>query len=94
MVFCAVMWYGKNSTKADLLRVTSLDFTQSDDIVKEIAADYEFIRNKLKTNGFESLTGRDGKWIQARTKGSGHGSISRAFYARKALVSRIFELSS
>ncbi len=94
MVFCAVMWYGKNSTKADLLRVTSLSFTQSDDIVKEIAADYEFIRNKLKTKGFESLTGRDGKWIQARTKGSGHGSISRAFYARKTLVSRIFELSS
>lgn len=94
MVFCAVMWHGKNSTKAELLRVSSLDFTKSDDIVREIAADYEFIRSKLKTKGFESLTGRDGKWIQARTKGSGHGSISRAFYARKALVSRIFELSS
>ena len=94
MVFCAVMWHGKNSTKADLLRVSSLDLTKSDDIVKEVAADYEFIRSKLKTKGFESLTGRDGKWIQARTKGSGHGSISRAFYARKALVSRIFELSS
>ncbi len=94
MVFCAVMWHGKNSTKAELLQVTSLDFTQSDEIIREIAADYEFIRNKLKTQGFESLTGRDGKWIQARTKGSGHGSISRAFYARKSLVSRIFELSS
>ncbi len=94
MIFCAVMWHGKNSTKAELLRVASLDFTKSDDIVKEITADYEFIRNKLKTEGFENLTGSDGKWIQARTKGSGHGSISRAFYARKSLVSRIFELSS
>jgi len=94
MVFCAVMWHGKNSVKAELLQVTSLDFSSSEDIIKEIAADYEFIRNKLKTEGFESLTGRDGKWIQARTKGPGHGSTSRAFYARKSLVSKIFELSS
>lgn len=42
---------------------------------------------------FESLTGRDGKWIQARTKGQGHGSISRAFYARTTLVKKIFELT-
>lgn len=94
MVFCAVMWHGKNSTNAELLQVTSLDFTKSDDIIKEIEADYEFIRNKLKKQGFGSLTGRDGKWIQARTKGSGHGSISRAFYARKSLVNKIFELST
>jgi len=94
MVFCAVMWHGKNSIKAELLQVTSLDFTKSDEIISEVAADYEFIRTKLKNEGFESLTGADGKWIQARTKGAGHGSISRAFYARTSLVSRIFELSS
>lgn len=94
MIFCAVMWHGKNSINAELLRVASLDFTKSDFIIKEIEADYEFIRNKLITQGFQSLTGRDGKWIQARTKGSGHGSISRAFYARKSLVSKIFEISS
>lgn len=52
---------------------------------------YDFIRNKLITEGFAALTGRDGKWIQARTKGSGHGSISRAFYARTSLVNRIFD---
>ena len=88
------MWHGKNSTKAELLKVTSLDFAESDGVIKEIEMDYEFIRNKLKSKGFESLTGSDGKWIQARTKGPGHGSISRAFYARKSLVSKIFELSS
>lgn len=94
MIFCAVMWHGKNSVNAEILRVTSLDFAQSDELMKEIEADYEFIRNKLRTQGFQSLTGSDGKWIQARTKGSGHGSTSRAFYARKSLVSKIFELSS
>src|SRR3989339_827008 len=93
IVFCAVMWHGKNSEKAELLKVTSLDFSETDDLIREIKTDYEFIRNKLITKGFASLTGKDGKWIQARTKGPGHGSISRAFYARKELVAKIFESS-
>ncbi|OWY24453.1 hypothetical protein C7N43_29785 [Sphingobacteriales bacterium UPWRP_1] len=61
-------------------------------LIKEIQADYEFIRNKLKTQGFAALTGKDGKWIQARTKGAGHGSTSRAFYARKSLIKEIIKL--
>jgi len=52
------------------------------------------INNKLITQGFEALTGADGKWIQARTKGPGHGSVSRAFYARNCLVKKIFETAS
>ena len=94
IVFCAVMWHGQNSEKAELLKVTSLDFTEDDKLIKEIKADYDFIRNKLKTKGFSALTGADGKWIQARTKGPGHGSVSRAFYARTALVKKIFEIAS
>ena len=94
MIFCAVMWHGKNSQKAELLAVGSLDFLKEDDLIKEIKADYDFIRNKLIKQGFEKLTGKDGKWIQARTKGAGHGSTSRAFYARKALVKRIFEMAN
>lgn len=91
IVFCSVEWKGKNAKTAKLLSVTSLDFAEDDELIKEIEADYEFIRNKLKTEGFDSLTGKDGKWIQARTKGSGHGSTSRAFYARKGLVKKIFD---
>src|SRR3989344_2678912 len=55
---------------------------------------YDFIRNKLVKQGFEALTGKDGKWIQARTKGPGHGSVSRAFYARTSFVKKIFEIAS
>jgi DNA mismatch repair protein MutH len=91
LVFCAVEWNGKNADDAKLLRVASMDFNEDGDLIKEIAEDYEFIRNKLRTSGFSSLTGKDGKWIQARTKGAGHGSTSRAFYARKELVAKIFE---
>jgi hypothetical protein len=31
--------------------------------------------------------------LQARTKGTGHGSTSRAFYARTRLVKKIFEIA-
>jgi DNA mismatch repair protein MutH len=94
IVFCAVMWHGKNSESGELIKVASLDFAEDDELIKEIKADYDFIRNKLITQGFEALTGADGKWIQARTKGSGHGSTTRAFYARTSLVKNIFETAS
>jgi hypothetical protein len=93
VVFCAVMWNGKNAADAKLLSVTSFDFTDDGELISEIKADYDFIRNKLATEGFASLTGRDGKWIQARTKDIGHESNTRAFYARKTLIKKIFENS-
>ncbi len=93
LVFCAVMWHGQNAKEAQLIKVVSLDFLETDELIKEIQADYEFIRQKLINNGFEALTGKDGKWIQARTKGAGHGSESRAFYARTGLVKKIFEMA-
>lgn len=91
LVFCAVYWHGKNAEIAELEKVTSLDFLETDELINEIKADYDFIRQKLIKTGFSSLTGKDGKWIQARTKGPGHGSISRAFYARKVLIKKIVE---
>jgi len=102
IVFCAVMWHGKNSQKAELLEVESLDFLEDDGLIKEIKGDYDFIREKLIKHGFESLTGKDGKWIQARTKGIGginprtskRRPITRAFYARTKLVKKIFETAS
>ena len=90
LIFCAVLWTGHNQEIAEFIKVTSFDFLENDDIIKEIEQDYEFIRQKLITQGFENLTGKDGKWIQARTKGAGHGSTRRAFYARKELVKVIF----
>jgi len=90
LVFCAVEWKGTFAKSATLISVTSFDFFESHAVIKEIEDDYELIRRKLHKEGFEALTGRDGKWIQARTKGAGHGSTSRAFYARKNLVAAIF----
>lgn len=102
IVFCAVKWNGKNSESGELLKVASLDFAEDDELIKEIKADYDFIRENLMKHGFESLTGKDGKWIQARTKGIGgvnprtgkRRPITRAFYARTSLVKKIFETAS
>lgn len=102
IIFCAVKWNGKHSKKAELLSVASLDFAEDDELIKEIKTDYDFIRNKLITKGFDALTGKDGKWIQARTKGTGgvnprtgkRRPITRAFYARTKLVKKIFEIAS
>jgi hypothetical protein len=91
LVFCAVEWNLQNDLDSRLLGVISMDFNENGDLIKEIEADYEFIREKLRKEGFDALTGADGKWIQARTKGAGHGSKSRAFYARTKLVAKIFE---
>lgn len=94
LVYCAVSWNGKHNEKSELLKVQSFDFLESDTLIKEIEEDYEFIRNKLITKGFSSLTGKDGKWIQSRTKGAGHGSTSRAFYARKDLIKEVISMDS
>lgn len=102
IVFCAVQWDGLNAEGSKLLSVASLDFAEDDDLIKEIKADYDFIRAKLIKDGFEALTGKDGKWIQARTKGIGginpltgkRRPITRAFYARTSLVKKIFEIAA
>ena len=55
----------------------------------KVKADYDLVRETIKTNGFEALTGKMGELIQPRTKGTGHGSTSRAFYARTGFVAQI-----
>lgn len=94
LVFCKVMWHGNFVAKSELLSVSSFDFIENDNIINEIKADYELIQNTIKTSGFHALTGKMGKWIQPRTKGTGHGSKTRAFYARKELVKYIVDVDS
>lgn len=102
IVFCAVEWNGKNAEGGKLLKVASLDFAEDDELIKEIKTDYDFIREKLIKHGFERLTGKDGKWMRARTKGIGginprtgeRRPVTRAFYARTNLVKKIFETAS
>jgi DNA mismatch repair protein MutH len=61
-------------------------------IRKQVEDDYEAIRAIIRTRGADALTGDAGKYVQARTKGRGHGSTSRAFYARAFFVAHILNL--
>ena len=58
-------------------------------LCRQIEADYNNVQEVIRTKGFAALSGHMGVLVQPRTKGPGHGSQSRAFYARKPLVARI-----
>ena len=61
-------------------------------IYAQVKDDYNSIRERIRTSGISSVTGEIGKLVQARTKGRGHGSTSRAFYARTIFVAHILNL--
>ncbi len=68
------------------------DFVLNEELYEEIEKDYDEVRRVIcdPKQGFNCLTGKMGTWVQPRTKGQGHGSTSRAFYARKELLAEIF----
>ena len=59
-----------------------------------VKADYDLVRTTLldPARGFQALTGYMGVYIQPRTKGQGHGSTSRAFYARPKFLKEFIQL--
>jgi DNA mismatch repair protein MutH len=64
------------------------------EIFDAVKADYQLVQNCLKDplRGFSSLTGSMGVFIQSRPKGSGHGSTSRAFYARPKFLAKFISI--
>jgi len=60
-------------------------------LLGQVKIDYNIVRDCLldPARGFSKLTGSMGVYVQPRTKGAGHGSISRAFYARPAFLENV-----
>ena len=56
---------------------------------EEVKKDYELVRQTVRASGFQALTGKMGILVQPRTKGLGHGSTTRAFYARTGFLQEI-----
>jgi DNA mismatch repair protein MutH len=83
------VWVDRSEPSSLLYGCASFDLADSE-LFESVKADYDLIRS-LVIDG-KPLSGRYGRLIQARTKGPGHGSTSRAFYARKAFVSAVFNL--
>ena len=71
-----------------------VEFDLHGEMYDAVKADYDLVRNTLldPDKGFNALTGKMGYYIQPRTKGPGHGSTSRAFYARPRFLARFIKL--
>jgi DNA mismatch repair protein MutH len=93
IVIVARTFESKSETRSLLHSVGTFDLNDPA-IYATVKADYNLVRRALRTKGFDALTGAMGELIQPRTKGPGHGSTSRAFYARTQFVAFILGLSS
>jgi DNA mismatch repair protein MutH len=89
MVVGARIWESKQEIKSIFYEARTFDLNDPE-VYNQVKADYDLVRETIGTKGFTALTGRMGVYIQPRTKGPGHGSISRAFYARKSFLKLIF----
>lgn len=92
IVIVARIWKNQKETSSTLHSAHTFDLSDSE-IYLQIKADYDLIRETIRKRGFSALTGKMGVYIQPRTKGAGHGSTSRAFYARTSFLKKIIDLS-
>lgn len=75
--------------------VNVIDLDSEHELYEVVKRDYEIVQACLldPARGFSHLTGKMGVYIQPRTKGPGHGSVSRAFYARKSFLAKFIDLN-
>ena len=78
MVVAARIWESQQEERSILYAVTTFDLDDPE-VYSQVKADYNLVRETIRTRGFSALTGKMGVYIQPRTKGAGHGSTSRAF---------------
>ena len=89
---CARIFEAQSDDRSVLHRVATFDLDDPS-MLERVRLDYELVRETISTVGFHALSGSMGILVQPRTKGPGHGSISRAFYARTGLVAGILGLA-
>jgi hypothetical protein len=86
-VIAARIWEDQEETRSILYAVKMFDLDDLS-IYEQVKQDYNLVRDTIIKQG--TLTGKMGVFIQPRTKGPGHGSTSRAFYARTSFLKKIF----
>lgn len=85
IVVVARVFESQADARSLLHSVAQFDLSEPD-VYQQVKADYELVRETIIRNGFSALSGSMGVLVQPRT---GHGSVSRAFYARAPFVARI-----
>lgn len=93
IVIPARIWVSKREESSILYGIYDFEIGNSE-IYKQIKEDYELVQETIIKKGFQALTGKMGKYIQPRTKGPGHGSTSRAFYARTSFLKQIINIEN
>lgn len=89
LLVCARVFVNEQDDTSILLKVGSFDLSDAETF-KQVQADYELVRKTLRDGG--ELTGWMGNLVQPRTKGSGKGARTFAFYARTGFVARMLKL--
>ena len=87
LIVAARIWESQQEERSVLHIVTTFDL-DNPEIYSQIKTHYDLVRETIRTKGFSALTGKMGVYIQPRTKGPGHGSTTRAFYARTTFLKR------
>lgn len=91
-VICARLFESVRENRSILLQISAFDLSEAT-VYQQVKNDYETIRECILSNGFDCLESKMGVLVQARTKGAGHGSRSRAFYARTRFVTEMLRLN-
>lgn len=75
-----------------IIKATAVEL--SEETYAIVSNDYNTVKECIcdPTRGFSQLTGKMGHYVQPRTKGAGHGSTSRAFYARQRFLNQVAPL--
>ncbi len=87
-VIVARIWESVLEETSELYAVTTFDLGDSE-VYNQVKEDYNLVRNTIIGKGFSALSGKLGVYVQPRTKGAGHGSTSRAFYARVPFLTKL-----
>lgn len=85
MILVARLYVDKEESQSKIVMVRAADLSlEVGTVYEQVRRDYENIRAVLQRG--ETVRSQMGQLIQSRTKGAGHGSTSRAWYARTQFV--------
>lgn len=90
LVVAARVFESRDDARSLLHSVATFDLSERE-IFRQVRDDYELIRRTLRERGERAVTSDLGRLVQARTKGRGHGSVTRAFYARASFVALMLD---
>ena len=86
-IVAARIWESEREERSIFYGAMTFDLDDPE-VYNQVKADYDSVKEKICKQGFSALTGKMGVYIQPRTKGKGHGSTTRAFYARTLFLKK------